>query len=369
MKRYKIIILISCVFGLTITFNAQSQIGSTEAASKKNIDAIEIQQLTNSEYKSAAELWQTEVQNNAQNEIAWLNLYKSTRYAAISNQTKKISKENQKELTQILEKMNAALPNSFAFQYASYLHGNKSDESFSHLKAAYNIRPNEVELVDDMLCDALITQNGENVRKFAQLLSKQNIYNASEVEYNKNVLNSIEQNAVLLTSGNVDTYPLILMQQLQNFRTDVTVINMEWLNSKTYLSSICLALGIESGNNFSVEKILSGSKRPVYVSLTTSQDLIQRNVGKLYCTGLAMKYSKSSIENLTSLAYNWEFLFSKAQIQSSDLLNKNYLLPLLLLRDHYTNTGKPEQADETQNLILQISQRFALEKQIKKHLD
>ncbi len=369
MRRYKIIILFGCFLGLTVSYHAQSQIGIAERASEKNVDAIEIQQLSNSEYKSAAEFWKLEVQNNSQNENAWLNLYKSARYAAVSNQSKKISKEKQKELTQILERMNTALPNSFSFQYASYLNGNKSDESFSHLKAAYNIRPNEAEIVDDMLCEALITQNGDNVKKFAQLLSKQNIYNAAEVEYNKNVLNSIEQNAVLLTSGNVDTYPLILMQQLQNFRTDVTVICIEWLNSKTYQSAICQSLGIESSNNFNAEKILSVSTRPIYVSLTMPQEVIQPNIGKLYCTGLAMKYSKATIENLTSLAYNWEFLFSKSQIQNADLMNKNYLLPLLLLRDYYTSTGKQDLAAETQNLILQISQRFALEKQIKKHLD
>jgi len=368
MRYFRIILTFSFFFALTNALIAQVAL-EKQAQSGQNVPAIEITQMSGQSYQTAATNWEAALSQNLQNENAWLNLYKATRYAAVSNQNKKISKEQQKELSLILERMNAAIPNSFAHQYASYLNGNKSDESFDHLRAAFVLRPNEIELIDDMLCDAIITKNGDNVRKYAEQLSRLNIYNEAEVEYNKNVLNSIEQSGVLITGGNVDTYPLILMQQLQNYRTDVHIICSEWLNSKTYQATVSKFLNIESSNNLSIDRILSSGTKPIYLALTVPSELLQKQSGKLFCTGLAMKFSQTQIENLTSLAYNWEFLFAKTQIQNGEQLNRNYLVPLILLRDFYTSTGKNESVSDIQNLAIQISQRFSLEKQVNKHLD
>ena len=82
-----------------------------------------------------------------------------------------------------------------------------------------------------------------------------------------------------------------------------------------------------------------------------------------------MKYSKNQLQNLDVLVYNWESLFSKKYLNEDDGLNKNYLLPILLLKNFYTQNGRVEEAANMQNLAQQISLRFSIEKQIKKHLD
>jgi hypothetical protein len=53
------------------------------------------------------------------------------------------------------------------------------------------------------------------------------------LEYNKNMLNSTPENAVLITNGDYDTYPAWFLQE-KGIRTDVLVVNRSLLNLKDY---------------------------------------------------------------------------------------------------------------------------------------
>ena len=54
----------------------------------------------------------------------------------------------------------------------------------------------------------------------------------------KNYLNSCDKNAILLTYGDNDTYPLWYVQQKENFRKDVTVINTSFLDLPVYVDML-----------------------------------------------------------------------------------------------------------------------------------
>jgi hypothetical protein len=82
-----------------------------------------------------------------------------------------------------------------------------------------------------------------------------------------------------------------------------------------------------------------------------------------------MKYSKTPLDNLAVLSSNWERLFDKTTLQSSESLNKNYLVPLVLLRDYYSQKGNTSAKAETSQQIEQIATVFGLSKVIQKHKD
>jgi hypothetical protein len=368
--RYYHMLLLGLLLAVKTAFSQSP--AETPAATQVTlgkVKAIEFNELPASTYSSEAIKWEEAVKLNKSDENAWLNLYKSKRYESYTEHSRKINKDKQKELDEIIIKMNESVPNSFGYHYAKYLNGAKSDESFNHLKAAFQINPNEPELFDDMLCDAVIRNNAQDIKTYAEKVSTTGLYNAAEVEYNRNVLNSIEQNGVLLTYGNVDTYPIIMMQQLQNFRKDVTVVCLEWLNNGVYKRQVAQLFNIPE-KSVAYEKILAtNTGRGVYVGLTLPPDMIRKNGGKLYCTGLTMKYSEVPLQNLESLAYNWEFLFAKNKINTNDQINKNYLLPLVLLKEYYTQNGKGEEASAVQQSALQIAERFSANNVIKKYID
>jgi hypothetical protein len=115
-----------------------------------------------------------------------------------------------------------------------------------------------------------------------------------------------------------------------------------------------------------LKEILNSSpKIPVYLALTLPPEQIEKYRKNLYLTGLAMKYSTSSIENIPSLVYNWENLFLKNQISSVHELNRNYLLPLIQLYSYYKNKGDIEKSDQVRSYILSIAKLTGQEDKIK----
>lgn len=103
----------------------------------------------------------------------------------------------------------------------------------------------------------------------------------------------------------------------------------------------------------------------MYLALTLPPAEIEKYRKNLYLTGLAMKYSTSSVENIPSLVYNWENLFLKNQISSLHELNRNYLLPLIQLYTYYKNKGDTEKSGQVRSYILNIAKLTGQEEKIK----
>lgn len=355
---------------LSLKSIAQNSTVTTNEMRRQGIVAIEDNQFANQYYANEASHWRTQVNLNEKDEYAWLNLYKATRFTNYTEHSRDISTGRQNDLDGILAKMKKAIPESFAYNYSAYLNGNKSNQSFTHLEKAYNQATAASELWDDMLSKAVIESNQSEVTQFSNLLSENHIYNSAEVTYNRNVLSSVEQNGILITNGNVDTYPVLMMQHLQNYRKDVSVLCLEWLGNETYSKTVSGWLGLKTDKKIALPDIMANkSNKALYLSLTVPPDDIKKYSSNLYCTGLAMKYSKTPLDNLPVLATNWEKLFDKSALQSSDNLNKNYLVPLVLLKDYYSQTGNATGKAEASQQMEQVATSFGLKKVLQQHKD
>ncbi|MGB5531123.1 MAG: tetratricopeptide repeat protein [Ignavibacteriaceae bacterium] len=58
------------------------------------------------------------------------------------------------------------------------------------------------------------------------------------LEYNKNIMASCEKNAVLFTNGDNDTYPMWFLQFMENYRTDITLVNVSLFNVSWYIKQL-----------------------------------------------------------------------------------------------------------------------------------
>ncbi|MEJ5996333.1 DUF2723 domain-containing protein [Pedobacter sp. Du54] len=58
------------------------------------------------------------------------------------------------------------------------------------------------------------------------------------IEMAKNYLNSCEKNAILFTNADNDTYPLWYAQEVEGIRTDVRVVNLQFLSSEAYINQM-----------------------------------------------------------------------------------------------------------------------------------
>jgi hypothetical protein len=189
------------------------------------------------------------------------------------------------------------------------------------------------------------------------------------------VLNSLELNTVLVTYGNVDTYPALIWQYMNNYRQDVLILCIDWLGNETYRSKVASALGLNANDLNStnaeaiVKKVTQSSLRPVYLSLTLPPAVLKSFKSNLFCVGLAMKYSNTEIANLPTLQSNWETRMNKNTLGQNDPINRNYILPLILLSNYYQDLGNEQAKAQIDTLLNALATNFGLQKTIDKHTD
>lgn len=326
------------------------------------VPAAEMEVVNNATYTSLAQTWENAVKRDPSNSNAWLNLFKSRLYENYTDHSRKVSDFSRKQLEQIVSSIAQNLPNSFTYHYCNYLLLRKTDDGLAALASAYGAAPQQTELFDDMMFYNIRYFNEQRLTQFALQTDAAGTYNAAIMEYNRNVLLSAEQNAVVVTYGTQDTYPLLILQYARQMRKDVRIVCMEWLVNENYRTSTAAQLGISaklSADNDAqnLNALLQVNQAAVYVGLTLPPALIAEHKKELYCTGLLMKYSKQPLVNIATLQYAWEQLFTKQYLTGGEPITANYLMPMVQLYEHYQSIQSPK-AEALKQELKTVADRF-----------
>lgn len=348
-------------------------------------------------YKQQAELWKKETQKNPLNSYAWFNYYRATRNLVRTDTSDKRGYDAKyKQQADIVDEMEKIVPHSYEFNLAKWMHHGQNYAYLNYLKKANELGSDRSEHLSDMAGWGEIERDRNKRDLYCKKWLEKGKVSPGLLYYNYNTLMSLKPNAILLTFGDNDTYPAWILQA-KGIRPDVSVINTYLFKIDEYRDKILAELGIkhktfkafdtinmqEEYDWFSKElvKTLSKNKfnRPVYLVISCDTEYSKPIESDLYLVGLAYEYSPKTIDNMALLKKNIEQNFALDYLDkdfyldiSKDIVsrtNLNYIIPMIKLYDHYCLSGEGDKALKIKNKLLQLSQGFKEENDLKNYFN
>ena len=198
-------------------------------------------------------------------------------------------------------------------------------------------------------------------------------YSTGLLNWNHNALMSVEADAVLFTQQEADTYPALMLQFALNVRPDVRVLNLQWLEEKSYRAMVVKREGWSWATpeetidafmrQFLTEKNILP---PVYFGIMTKPVNWGAEAEKLFLTGLAFQYSHQAFDNVAVLSHNIEQNFRLDDLRMSMAIesepaavaeaNLRYVPALLLLHRQCLATAEFYQAAQYLELATHLAQ-------------
>ncbi len=331
---------------------------------------------TNDWYKTQAGLWKSYIQQNNTDEEAWISYYTACRMLKLRH-----DQYTAEDLDEIVDDMSKAIPNSFAYHYVAHWNGGfrNTEKQTEHLFEAHKLEPYRVELLDDLTTYYEVKRDKSQLKEIAMRWYKSNDMSSGLYYWNYNMMQSTEEDAILITSGDNDTYPALVLQYAKGIRTDVCVMNNSLLGIKEYQDRYFKEIGLpvmeKTHDNFTnwndyqlaiIEHIKKHTTRPLYFAISALPSLYEPFKDEVYNVGMAYKWSEKKFDNIAVTKRNYEkkYFLDYLQIESFndmsqgvvDLANTNYLVSLLTLYNHYKESEDPR-SNEVKVLINRIAEK------------
>jgi len=197
------------------------------------------------------------------------------------------------------------------------------------------------------------------------------------------MLQSVEDNAILITFGDNDTYPAWVLQRAKGIKPNVSVINASLIFLDEYRETYFRELGIP---NFDVDwdkaksyqmmqtnlvkHIKANTKRPMYFGISAPKELYESFKDEVHNVGLAYKWSEERFDNIAVIKKNYEKYYMLDYLKeefSNDISqgiidenSGNYIISLVTLYHHYKESEDPKMK-EVKTGIAKLFWRLSIE--------
>ncbi len=309
--------------------------------------------------------WGDFIQNHSTDADAWLNFYAAARFAQQDNQ----------RLDLIVNKMEASILKTFEYYLIQGWHAGFSSEATQYLTKAYELKPDHAGSYGLLLMASEFHGDKDKREFFGKKMQEAGMLSASLLNYSYNVLMSIDQGSILFTEGENTSLPLLALQDVWKVRTDVTVLNLDMILYSDYRKSkfneANLAMGTISDRDPNFKQLLCAALpvenpgRKFYYALTLGKENITSLKDQLYVVGLASRLSQTRVDNISIIQENLEKRFlldylsvdfnGTSQFDTGTILSANYLVPFLLLYEHYEKSGEKDKQVELGEMIYRIA--------------
>lgn len=379
------------VFGLLTSVHLHAQ-------KPERVYSVVMERREESWYQLQEKLWKTELDKDAKNANAWYNYYMAVRAQYICASGSSLQIDLNEKVNKIVTDCYSKIPNTFEanlMMYQQFGGLGKSDEYEKNLHKAYEIDPLDSRTYVQLLTHYYVKRDKVKFHEFCEKYYKSNELAGFIYNFGYNVLAEVDTNAIILTSGDNDTYPQLILQEVLGIRKDVTILNIYLLTIDDFRDKIFAEIGLpkfekrfenvanmeeyESLKKELIQYIFNNSKGlPVYSCITTVSSLKADFGDQLYLTGLNYKYSKESFDNTTIIKRNIEHRYRldalnesyNFHIQNGKLaeFNSLYLPGFVELYLHYKKSEDWGGLKKIEPLLVKIAKQANQEEEIKKLL-
>lgn len=340
--------------------------------------------------------WKKLLDSDKTNAEAWYNYYKASRALRAVSATDEQRKKYSELCTQIVADAYATIPNSFEANHLKWLEGGNDETLFSFLKKAHEIDPTDSRAFTDLATYYEIQHNKTEYKKACVLMYQYNTMHASMVNWGYNLLAGVDQNAIVFTAGDNDTYSAWIAQEGLNFRKDVRIVNLHLMMIDNYRDQLLKELGfpplalktdpMTKGDKYEENRakvldhfLKNASIKPIHVAVSAIHSINDEPLkAKFFLTGLTYKYSEESFDNVSLIVRNYEKRYLTDHVKQhfsfgidekvADQLSGCYLVSLVKLHEHYVVSEQLSQAAEIEQLLRDISKKSGQETDINEYL-
>lgn len=285
----------------------------------------------------------------------------------------------QTQIEQELVLLGQLSPNSFEFHLNQYVAGKHNLNLISSLEKAAKMDPQHPEVVKQWAAYGIIVENEHLASKYLGEWFSLQADSQFIMNYAMNMMNSVDENGVLIVHAIEDTYSAFYLQILKGIRRDVKILSLELLQSEAYRNKLSA-----QGWNMPTDRIIGpdflerfcdlNSNRNISLSLTIPREYFNELTPSLFLVGLTFVHSKaSSFQNFyrNELIWNekwdkdflWQ-LINNTSVQREKLAN--YLPVLLQLHSVYVQEGNVSEQIELDPWINRIAKSAGKSEAIEK---
>jgi hypothetical protein len=331
---------------------------------------------------SARNYWEKYTAANPNDENAWFNYYRSTRYIAEGSAG---FKELQADLDSISSHLKRYSGGTWEQLIVEYWNSNRDPKKETALNAAYRLRPTDPLTLRFMTGMEYLHGQSRSVYDYYVKWKATGELPLSTETYAYNVMQSVPNDAILFTNGEMDTYPLLYQMQTIN-QNGVKIVSIALCNRSDNRAKLFANAGLVIPDNdlssaingdYIARVAAANPTKKIYVASTCGATILKSLATNLYCTGLAFRYSTTAIDHLTFLRDNVGTRFkldnvgkprastNRFDVNSSASLEMNYYLPLLMAADGYVQAGNPNRAAQLRAKAITIRQRAGYDEPIR----
>lgn len=304
------------------------------------------------------EAWHHAVNSRPADAQARYQLYNNERQAALVRGNGHISPADAARLKESADALARIAPASVDARLATYYQDFPEASAFAALEAALAVEPRAPGAVVPRMTLALKRGDADGLRAAAVELRERGLVAPGLLLMAQDLLASVDRGGVLLTGGELDTYPTLAVQHTEAARKDVLVVDVRLLADNDYRQRVWREAGAAGTAPATVQGVVNAlpqaTARPVHLALSLPGELLAPWHERSALTGLTLRAGGSG-EPIAELAARWKRMHRTPE---AGPLSWNYLVTGSVLLRHYRAVNDEAGMARTEQELRRLADRI-----------